>query len=166
LDRIDITLQSRPVEVNTMTELKARRKPSSEYRSRVEAARERQAHRYADTPGILTNAQMTPQQLGRFCSLNARGQKLLTNAVDTFGLSARAHDRILKLARTRADLEGRADIAEFDLMFAINCRVTDRRSWLGAVERKFEEPADGPASPDPPAHGEVPWACVDAVGQK
>lgn len=134
LDRIDITLQSRAVEVKTMTELKVRRKPSAEYRSRVEEARLRQRARFKDTPGILTNAQMTPRQMTEHCSLGARAQQLLKNAVSTFGLSARAHDRILKLARTRADLEGRANIADVDLMFAINCRVTDRRTWLGALQ--------------------------------
>ncbi len=133
LDRIDITMQSRPVEVKTMTELNHRRLPSSHYRDRVEAARERQAARFADTPGVLTNAQMTPKQLATHCMLNARSQKLLKQAVDKFGLSARAHDRILKLSRTRADLEGRTDITEQDLTFAIGCRVIDRRSWLGSL---------------------------------
>jgi len=133
LDRIDITMQSRPVEVNTMTQLNQRRLPSAHYRDRVEAARERQAHRFADAPGVLTNAQMTPQHLATFCTLNARSQRLLSHAVDRFGLSARAHDRILKLSRTRADLEARPDISEQDLAFAISCRVIDRRSWLGAL---------------------------------
>ncbi len=58
---------------------------------------------------------------------------MLKQAVDHFGLSARAHVRILKLARTGADLEVRADIAQQDLMFAINCRVIDRRNWLGSI---------------------------------
>lgn len=144
LDRIDITLQSRPVEVKTMTELSLRRLPSSHYRERVEAARERQAHRFADTPRVLTNGQMLPSQLARFCGLPARAQALLKHAVGRFGLSARAHDRILKLARTRADLEGHEAIAEQDLAFAIGCRVIDRRSWLGALA------AGGRDEPPPP----------------
>jgi magnesium chelatase family protein len=130
LDRIDITLESHPVEVDTMTALSQRRLPSSHYRNRVEEARQRQAHRFAATPSILTNAHMTPQQLGAFCALSDRGQKQLRWAVEKFGLSARAHDRILKLARTRADLEGHASILEEDLHFAINCRVIDRRTWM------------------------------------
>ncbi|MBL8919626.1 MAG: YifB family Mg chelatase-like AAA ATPase [Myxococcaceae bacterium] len=148
LDRIDITLQSRPVEVKTMTELSQKRRPSAYFRDRVEAARERQTHRFADVPGVFTNAQMTPQQLAKHCSLDTRSKAVLKQAVDRFGLSARAHDRILKLARTRADLESRAEVSQQDVLFAINCRVIDRRTWLAnlVVEDRppapFQHPAD------------------------
>lgn len=147
LDRIDITLQSRPVEVKTMSELSLRRLPSAHYRARVEAARDRQAHRFADSPGVLTNAHMTPRQLAQHCVLNARGQQLLSMAVKRFGLSARAHDRILKLARTRADLEAREAISEHDVSFAIACRVIDRRSWLGSIAGDAEPVSAAPSTP-------------------
>jgi magnesium chelatase family protein len=139
LDRIDIMLQSRPVEVATMTQLSSRRRPSSWFRDRVEEARRRQARRFAETPAILTNAQMTPQQLARFCALGDSQKKLLERAVRGFGLSARAHDRILKLARTRADLEGHDVITEADLAFAISCRAMDGRSWLSPLGTTREE---------------------------
>ena len=74
---------------------------------------------------------MTPPLLRAHCGLGARAQKLLELAVRHHGLSARAHDRILKLARSRADLEGHANIEDADLQLAIDCRMLDRKSWLG-----------------------------------
>ena len=139
LDRIDIMLQSRPVEVATMTQLSSRRRPSTWFRERVEEARRRQSHRFSETPGILTNSQMTPQQLARFCALGERQKGLLEKAVRSYGLSARAHDRILKLARTRADLENHPDITVDDLAFAISCRAMDGRSWLAPLGTSHAE---------------------------
>ncbi len=154
LDRIDISLQSRPIAVETMTQLTSRQAPSAWYRARVEAARDRQAHRYRDTPGVLTNAQMTPQQLARFCVLGKGAQRFLSSAVKQFELSARSHDRILKLARTRADLEAHEHITDEDMAFAIGCRVLDRRSWLSAIAG----PSAAPAVPrQPVSSAGPPW---------
>jgi magnesium chelatase family protein len=76
---------------------------------------------------------MGPGLLKRHCALRPAGRALLVRAVRDHGLSARAHDRILKLARTKADLEGRERIEESDLLIAIDCRMMDRKSWSWAM---------------------------------
>ncbi len=136
LDRLDITLDTRPVEVERLVALEGKERSSAEYRARVEAARERQAHRYREHPGVLCNAQMGPRLLARYTRATPQARRMLELAVKGFGLSARAHDRILKLARTRADLESRPDISEEDMNFAIGCRMLDRRSWLDHARAK------------------------------
>ncbi|WP_375743363.1 YifB family Mg chelatase-like AAA ATPase [Corallococcus interemptor] len=129
LDRIDITVQTRPVEYHHLAE-KSQELPSHYYRQRVEAARERQRARFQDTPGVHCNAQMPSHLLHRYCVLSPSAEKQLERAVTHFGLSARAHDRILKLALTRADLEGHGRIETVDMQLAIDCRMMDRRGWL------------------------------------
>jgi magnesium chelatase family protein len=96
----------------------------------VEAARERQRARFRDEPGVHSNAQMPTRLLRRHCALSPRAERMLKQAVLQFGLSARAHDRILKLALTRADLEGHARVEDVDVELAIDCRMIDRRGWL------------------------------------
>jgi magnesium chelatase family protein len=132
LDRIDITLQTRPVEYHQMVRADITELPSSHYRERVEAARERQRARFRDEPGVYCNAQMPPRLVRRHCTLSAVAEKALERAVHQYGLSARAHDRILKLALTRADLEGHSRIEDIDIHIAIDCRIIDRRGWLYA----------------------------------
>jgi magnesium chelatase family protein len=130
LDRIDITIETRAVEYHHIARRDAHEPPSSYYRDRVEAARERQRARFRDEPGVYCNAQMPPQMIRRHCKLSAEAETMLEKAVTNYGLSARAHDRILKLALSRADLEGHARIDGTDMRLAINCRVVDRRGWL------------------------------------
>jgi magnesium chelatase family protein len=130
LDRIDVTLQTRAVAVESIAKLGLEERTSAWYRARVEAARARQAHRFRDVPGVFCNAQMGPRLLRRFGAIPERARRLLASSVSRFGLSARAHDRILKLARTRADLEDREDVREDDVLFSIGCRVLDRRDYL------------------------------------
>jgi magnesium chelatase family protein len=132
LDRIDITLQTRPVEYHQIARAHADEPPSAYYRQRVEAARERQRTRFRAEPGVHCNAQMPPRLLREHCALSARAERMLELAVRHHGLSARAHDRILKLALTRADLEGHARIEDVDIQLAIDCRILDRRGWLHA----------------------------------
>ncbi len=132
LDRIDITLQTRVVGLQAVA-AGGRERPSAEYRARVERARELQRRRFADEPGVHCNAQMTPELVRRHCALRTAGRTLLSRAVRDHGLSARAHDRILKLARTRADLEEREHIDESDLCLAIDCRMMDRKSWAWSM---------------------------------
>ncbi len=132
LDRLDITLETRPVEVDVLVRLGVHERPSAYYRARVEAARARQQARFAREFNVFANAQMGPRLLAVHCQASPSARKLLENAVRSFGLSARAHDRILKLARTRADLEGHATIDEEDMALAVGCRVLDRSDWSGA----------------------------------
>ncbi len=132
LDRIDITLQTRPVEYHHIAQRDTLEPPSTYYRDRVEAARERQRARFREEPGVHCNAQMPPRLLRAHCAMGTRAERMLELAVRHHGLSARAHDRILKLALTRADLEGHARIEDADMKIAIDCRILDRRGWLHA----------------------------------
>ncbi|MBF5043713.1 YifB family Mg chelatase-like AAA ATPase [Aggregicoccus sp. 17bor-14] len=127
LDRVDMTLQTRPVGVSDLYRLSAYDLPSSHYRARVEEARERQRVRFRDEPGVHCNAQMTPRLLRTHCRMSAKAERQLAHNVKSLGLSARAHDRILKIARSRADLEGHERIEEKDMHLALSCRVLDRR---------------------------------------
>jgi magnesium chelatase family protein len=138
LDRLDVTLETRPVAVESLTRPAREEKTSSWYRARVEAARDRQAHRFRDVPGVFCNAQMGPRLLRRYGAIDDRSRRQLEDAVRRFGLSARAHDRILKLARTRADLEGREHIVEADVGFAISCRAMDRKDYFGEAAPQQE----------------------------
>ena len=151
IDRIDITLETRPVEIAAMTRLDLKDKPSAWFRARVEAARARQAHRFRDDSDCYNNAQMGPRLLARFCQTSAHAQRLLTQSIARFGLSARAHDRILRMARTRADLEDHEQIDDADMAFSIGCRVLDRRDWLAEAAPKLNSwsgPPDDGATPD------------------
>jgi magnesium chelatase family protein len=132
LDRIDINLQTRPVEYKHIIANEAHERTSAYYRERVEVARERQRHRFRNERKVACNAQMSPAQQRRYCVLGSTTREMLGTAVRKFGLSARAHDRIMKLARTRADLEGHERIEEVDMALAIDCRVMDRKGWLNA----------------------------------
>jgi magnesium chelatase family protein len=135
MDRIDLTLQTRPVEYHHLARKDLREPTSREYRERVEEARERQRVRFRDEPGVHCNAQLTPQLMRRYCRVSAEAESALEKAVKAHGLSARAHDRILKVALTRADLEGHARIEGPDVRLAIDCRVIDRPSWLLANQQ-------------------------------
>jgi magnesium chelatase family protein len=130
LDRLDLTLETRAVDLDALLRLEVVERPSSWYRARVEAARALQAERYAHEPGLTLNAHLAGRLLRRHAALSLAARSQLRRAVAAFGLSARAHDRILRVARTKADLEGHEGIADEDLAFAIGCRVLDREGWL------------------------------------
>jgi magnesium chelatase family protein len=132
LDRIDISLQTKPLEYRKIASLHEDELPSAHYRQRVEAARMRQRDRFRADNGIYCNAQMTPALMRRHCAMSARSEKMLELAVKRHALSARAHDRILKLARTRADLESHDRIELEDMQLAIDCRMIDRKGWLAS----------------------------------
>ena len=100
----------------------------------VEGARVVQVQRFAESdsgsaPATRANGNMTPPQIRRHCRLQGPAEKLLKLAMEQMGLSARAHDRILRVARTIADLAGQQDIAEDHLSEAINYRALDRSYW-------------------------------------
>ena len=78
---------------------------------------------------ILYNAQMSSKQIREFCPLDAASMNMLKISVNEFGLSARAHDKVLRLSRTIADLDGSPNIQEYHLGEAINYRILDRDAW-------------------------------------
>jgi magnesium chelatase family protein len=133
LDRLDVTLPTRAVDVRMLIDANRPERTSAWFRDRVEAARERQAHRFRDSPGVLCNAQMDARLLRLKADATPAAQGALERSVRSFRLSARAHDRILKMARSRADLEDHPSITEEDMNFAIGCRVLDRDGWLDAA---------------------------------
>ena len=102
---------------------------SSAVRARVIASRERQAERFTGEKKTYCNAQMASKLIRKFCGISAESEKLLENAVTRMGLSARAHDRILKVARTIADLEASENIQTKHLSEAIQYRTLDRDYW-------------------------------------
>jgi len=97
-------------------------------RERIVAARRVQRKRF-QAHGIYCNAQMTPRWLRRFCKLDAESEKQLERAVTHLGLSARAYDRILRVSRTMADLEGLESIQARHVAEAIQYRTLDRICW-------------------------------------
>lgn len=130
LDRLDISIPTRPVDVKLLALAHRGAKDSRYFRERVEAARAVQAHRFRDAPGIFCNAQMGPRLLQQHGKSTVGATRMLEHSVKSFQLSARAHDRILKMARSRADLEGHELITDNDMTFAVGCRVLDRAGWL------------------------------------
>jgi magnesium chelatase family protein len=158
LDRIDITVLTRRVEGYRLATAAGPENESAFYRDRVEVARERQRARFRDHPGVRCNAQMSPRLVRRYCKTTPKAEAMLRLAMDRYGLSARAHDRILKLARTRADILDHGDIEDRDVQLAVDFRVMDRRDWLLALldgneasssstSKMLEEESDGHRAP-------------------
>ncbi|MGD2124744.1 MAG: YifB family Mg chelatase-like AAA ATPase [Desulfobacteraceae bacterium] len=125
MDRIDIHMEVPPVHFKELKGMESGR-TSSEVSGRVKNAREMQARRFHRMK-IHTNASMSSRQIRKFCDLDSESNELLERAMDKFGLSARAHSRILKIARTIADLEERAEIKSVHVAEAIQYRSLDRR---------------------------------------
>jgi len=130
LDRIDLHVEVTPV---AFSELSSQRlsENSDAIRERVIKAREKQALRFQDHQGVYSNSQMSSKQLKEICVINTVGQNLLKAAMDRLNLSARAYDRILKVARTVADLSDSEDIKPEHLAEAIQYRSLDREGWGG-----------------------------------
>ena len=130
LDRIDLQIEVIPVPFEKMSDTRPG-EPSANIRKRVIHARQIQSERYAKMSGIYCNAQMNSRLLSRFARPDDRGLELLKNAMNRFNLSARAYDRILKVSRTIADLEGCELIQPAHLAEAIGYRNLDREDWAG-----------------------------------
>ena len=128
LDRIDLQVEVTPVAIGEISQVRPS-EPSAAIRERVIRAREVQAERFRGVPGVHTNAMMNARMLREFCPLDQAARELLERAMVRLDLSARAYDRIVKVARTIADLEGTADIGAAHLAEAINYRSLDRGSW-------------------------------------
>jgi magnesium chelatase family protein len=128
LDRIDIHIEVPAVKYKELRS-KGDVEPSSAVRERVVAARNIQLKRYASEKMVYANSQMPPKLIRTHCQISADGEKILETAIQRMGLSARAHDRILKVARTIADLDETANIESKHLSEAIQYRTLDRTYW-------------------------------------
>jgi magnesium chelatase family protein len=130
LDRIDIHVEVTPVNFDQLSDTR-KAEPSSLIRDRVMKAREIQSKRFENNPEIYCNAQMSSTQVREMCQINAVSQNLLKTAMNKLQLSARAYDRILKVARTIADLAATEEIKVEHLAEAIQYRSLDRETWAG-----------------------------------
>jgi magnesium chelatase family protein len=128
LDRIDLHVEVTPVSFEKISSDR-KSESSAEIRARVENARKIQTERFKEFNGIYCNAMMPSQMVKSICSINDAGKMLLQKAMERLGLSARAYDRILKVARTIADLSASEEIKIEHLAEAIQYRSLDRESW-------------------------------------
>jgi len=131
LDRIDLHVEVTPVSYDELAKYERTSESSSSIVERVVEARKRQDERFADIPNVFSNAQMSSTMVREICRISQAGTNLLKNAMQKLQLSARAYDRILKVARTCADLGGSDEIGIEHLAEAIHFRSLDREDWLG-----------------------------------
>ena len=131
LDRIDLHVEVTPVEIDELTTQKPSLENSTTIRTRVIKARLIQKERFQNSNGIFCNAQMSSQNLQEYAQLDEKGLNLLKTAIQRLKLSARAYDRIIKVARTIADLENSPTIQTKHIAEAIQFRSLDREGWAG-----------------------------------
>jgi magnesium chelatase family protein len=127
LDRIDIQVEVTPVKYEKLQN-DEKIETSEEIKERVNKARTIQRKRYEELE-IYSNSQLTPKLIEKYCKLDESGKKILKKAFDSLGLSARAHGRILKVARTIADLDGKENIEVSHIAEAIQYRNLDKKYW-------------------------------------
>ena len=130
LDRIDLHIEVEPVPFKQLAE-KKESESSTLIRAQVTAAHERQSERFKAHSNTHYNAQMTSRQIRVYCALDQNSATLLRQAMERLSLSARAYDRILKVARTIADLAGKEKINAAHIAEAIQYRSLDREGWMG-----------------------------------
>ncbi len=130
LDRIDIHIEVTPVPFEKLSE-ERKGESSVDIRQRVTKARQIQTTRFADFENVHYNAQMSTKQIRVYCKLEEASKQLLKTAMERLNLSARAYDRILKVSRTIADLEGSLEVKGNHISEAIQYRSLDRDGWLG-----------------------------------
>lgn len=134
LDRIDIQCEIQPVAFSELSSLR-KGESSADIRRRVVAAREIQTRRYAGEPGVDCNAQMNKRLMDKYIVLDDRCMDMLSRAMERFDMSARAYDRILKVARTIADLDGSEQVNATHIAEAVSYRNLDRSSWGQTVQK-------------------------------
>jgi magnesium chelatase family protein len=127
LDRIDICTEAPKIDIKNLTENRIN-ETSQQMRNKVMEARERQNFRFQNT-GIMFNSQMGPKEIKKYCSLGLKEQAILERAFSKMNLSARGYHRIIKVARTIADLEKDDIIKSIHLTEAICYRNNDRKYW-------------------------------------
>ena len=127
LDRIDMHIEVFPIKFEELNS-EAVSLASVQLKEKIDKARLVQLNRYRNE-SILYNSQLTPRLLKKYCKLGSEEKQLMENAFKKMGLSARAHNRIIKLARTIADLEKHESITVLDLAEAIQYRNLDRKFW-------------------------------------
>lgn len=127
LDRIDIQIEVSPVKYQKL-ESEERAESSEAIKQRVNKARKIQQQRYKEV-GIYANSQLTPKLVNKYCKLDKESKEILKSAFERLGLSARAHGRILKVARTIADLDGKENINSSHIAEAIQYRSLDKKYW-------------------------------------
>lgn len=127
LDRIDIHIEVQSVKFDELSNNKVE-ESSKQIKERVDRARNIQLKRYKED-GIISNSELTPDLIKKYCKLDQEGTAILKKAFENLGLSARAHDRILKISRTIADLDGSENITSAHIAEAIQYRNLDRKYW-------------------------------------
>ncbi len=127
LDRIDICVEVSPVKYEKLDN-DEKIETSKEIKARVNRARQIQLDRYRKM-GIYSNSELTPKLIDKYCKLDENGKQILENAFNKLKLSARAYGRILKVARTIADLDGKQNIEVKHIAEAIQYRALDRKYW-------------------------------------
>ena len=127
LDRIDIQVEVTPVKYEKLQN-ENEAETSEQIKERVNKARQIQLERYKNSE-IYSNSQLTPKLIEQYCKLDSKSKKILQKAFESLGLSARAHGRILKVARTIADLEGKENIEVLHISEAIQYRNLDKKYW-------------------------------------
>ena len=128
LDRIDLHIEVQSVKYDKLNSSN-KIETSKEIKERVNKARKIQLERYKEDNQIVSNSELTPKLIEKYCKLTNNGKKILEMAFEKLGLSARAYGRILKVARTIADLDNKTDIEEGHIAEAIGYRNLDRKYW-------------------------------------
>jgi magnesium chelatase family protein len=132
LDRIDIHIEVQAVKYQELT-AQSSGETSAQIRQRVVKARQIQAERFRGKKNVYKNADMGSKEIRKYCILDARSQEILKIAMNKMGLSARAYDKILKVARTIADLDNSETIQPQHISEAIQYRSLDRSYWRGGL---------------------------------
>jgi magnesium chelatase family protein len=130
LDRIDIHIEVPAVKYRELADISAGGESSDNIIKRVNRARDIQKQRYSAIQGIHANTHIEPRRIDEFCRLDTDGDRILKRAIDSFGFSGRAYHRILKVARTIADLEHAENILSHHISEAIQYRTLDRNLWM------------------------------------